>query len=40
MIKIEKIENQNFPNIFDFKITNDDQKLNILFGGNGDLYFL
>jgi len=39
MIKIEKIKNQNFPNIFDFKITNNGQKLNILFGGNGDLYF-
>lgn len=39
MIKIEKVENQNFPNIFDFKITNNNKCLYILFGGNGDLYF-
>lgn len=37
MLKIKKVMNEY--NIYDIKIINDEQEFNIVFGGNGDLYF-
>ena len=37
MIEIKK--NKNEMGLFDFEIINNEKKLNILYGGNGDLYF-
>ena len=37
MLKVKKVENE--LGVFDFEILNNEKKLNILFGGNGDLYF-
>lgn len=39
MLEVKKIKNYKDERIYDFKIIQDDKELNILFDGNGDLYF-